>query len=139
MLRLFDVRQPRPKHAYSSRRCFLRAGALGLFGWLTLPQLLRFLAGTVAAIHGAEWDLPHQVTGVTLKRVGEDLEVFWNPVHTATVYYRLYAGNKLLAETRQPSVFTNAQEVGGASITVVACDPYGNTSSPSEPIWICGR
>ncbi len=83
---------------------------------------------------GSDVEPPEQVGGVKLKREGDKLTVAWNRAkdNTLTAYYKVYAADKLVAETHRLSAALDAKAVGAAPLTVVACDLYNNASQPSK-------
>jgi hypothetical protein len=84
---------------------------------------------------------PEQVRGVVLKRIGDDLEISWQPSrdNTLSVYYRVCAGEKLVAKTDRLSINTQASTCINVPFTVVAYDFHGNASEPSNPVYVCGE
>lgn len=92
----------------------------------------------VVIFRGDDDEPPARVSGVKVERQANDLEVSWNRAsdNTLTAFYRLYAGQKLVAETHRLSARLKTADVKGAALSVVAVDLYGNCSVPSEPVRI---
>jgi hypothetical protein len=90
---------------------------------------------------GKDTEPPERVTGVKVQRQGEYLDLTWNRArdNTLTAFYRVYAGNKLVAETSQLTARLKSSAVGEASLTVVAYDLDGNGSQPSESVDLGNR
>jgi hypothetical protein len=86
----------------------------------------------VVIYRGIDREPPERMVGVVAERRGDRLVVSWNRArdNTLTAYYRVYAGEKLLAETHQLTVQVRAVDVGDAALTAVAVDLDGNASLP---------
>jgi hypothetical protein len=90
MLDLLDPRAQRPKCDGSSRRDFLKVGTLGLFGGLTLPQLLR--ARAAAAATGKPSKKVPSIVLLFLDGGASQFETF-DPKMTAPPEYRCLFGD----------------------------------------------
>jgi len=85
---------------------------------------------------GQDVEPPSKVGGVQARRAGEDVELSWERArdNTLTVFYRVFAGGKQVAETHQLSARLKTPEAGAGPFTVVGVDLYGNTSAPSDAV-----
>jgi hypothetical protein len=89
----------------------------------------------VVIFRGVDDEPPARVTGVRVRRAEGGLELSWERAkdNTLTAFYRVYAGEKMVAETHRLAARLKASAVEGAPLRVVAVDLYGNASDPSEP------
>jgi hypothetical protein len=94
-----------------------------------------FRLDDVVIFRGADVEPPEQVRGVQVRRNGDELEVSWERAkdNTLTAFYRIYAGQKLVAESHRLMTTLRASAVGDAALTIVAVDLYGNAGLPSAP------
>jgi hypothetical protein len=91
-----------------------------------------FRLAEVVLYRGADTEPPAHVTGLKTRRDGEEVELSWERArdNTLTAFYRVYAEEKLLAETHRLSVRLKRSAVGDSPLRVVAVDLDGNTSAP---------
>jgi hypothetical protein len=87
---------------------------------------------------GKDIEPPTRVRGVNWRRNGDELELSWQRAtdNTLTAYYSVYAGKKLLVQTRGLQARIKATAAGTEPITVLAFDLDGNASEPSEAVTV---
>ena len=85
---------------------------------------------------GMDVECPARVAGLKARREGDRLLLSWGRAkdNTITAFYRVYAKDKLVAETHQLSAAVEAGKLAGGSLTVTAVDLYGNESPPSQAV-----
>jgi hypothetical protein len=90
-----------------------------------------FRLAEVVLFRGADTEPPARVTGLKLKKTGDEIALSWERAkdNTVTAFYRVYAGKQLLAETHRLGARIKAP--ADTPITVVAVDLDGNTSEPA--------
>jgi hypothetical protein len=98
----------------------------------------RLMIDDIVIFRGLDVEPPEKVTGVAAKGDGDGLVVSWDRAkdNTLAAYYRVLAGQKVLAETQQLSARLESIKDLPAALTVVACDLYGNVSAPSDPVRV---
>ena len=96
----------------------------------------RFLLDEVVIFRGMDTEGPARVTGVRARTDGKRTVLTWqrSADNTLTAWYRVRAGERVIAEGRDLSATLDAAQVAGGPLTVTAMDLYGNESSPSEAI-----
>jgi hypothetical protein len=87
----------------------------------------------VVIYRGVDQEPPAQISSVKAERRGDEIVISWEPArdNTLTAFYRIYAGEKLLAEAHQLTARVQAADVGDAALAVVAVDLDGNASPPA--------
>lgn len=93
------------------------------------------LIGDLVIFRGADVQPPERVRGVKVKEAGDELQVSWDRArdNTLTAYYRVSAGERILAETHLLFARIARNKAGKEPLTVVAFDLYGNASAPGGP------
>lgn len=91
------------------------------------------LLGDLVIFRGVDQEPPERVRDVQVKAVAKELEVSWQRAkdNTLTAYYRVSAGERVVAETSQLSARVPREKAGTDPLTVVAYDLYGNASTPA--------
>jgi hypothetical protein len=88
----------------------------------------------LVVFRGADVEPPQRVAGIE-SRVERDLLVItWQRAedNTLTAYYRIYAGDQLLAETSHLEARLPVADIKGRDVSVVAVDLYDNVSAAAK-------
>ena len=95
-------------------------------GPLTISDLVIF--------RGADVEPPQRVAGIESKVEKDLLWLGWQRAedNTLTAYYRIYAGEQLLAETHRLEARLLVADIKGRDVSIVAVDLYDNASAAAK-------
>jgi len=106
-------------------------------GWFFHPAgRYDILIGAAVLFRGVDNAPPARPDGLTCTLAGGKAKLAWKPAkdNTLTVWYKVCADGKTVAEVPALSAELAAGKVAGKKLTVQAVDFFENVSEPSEPV-----
>ncbi|HET6428848.1 MAG TPA: hypothetical protein VFJ30_10585, partial [Phycisphaerae bacterium] len=109
----------------------------GLRGWFFHPQSGKAIRISDAVLfRGLDVEPPEAPAGVKVRTQAGRAVVSWEPAkdNTLTVWYRVTAGGRTIAEAAELSASVPASAVEGRKVAVQAVDFFENISAASEAV-----
>ena len=105
-------------------------------GLVFFPAPGPLIVSDLVIFRGADVEPPQRVTGIESTVEGERLLIRWQRAedNTLTAYYRLYAGDQLLAETPRLEARLPSTDIKGRDVSIVAVDLYDNASAAAKMV-----
>ena len=101
-------------------------------GLVFFPAPGPLIISDLVIFRGADVEPPQPVAGIESRVERDLLLVSWQQAedNTLTAYYRIYAGEQVLAETSRLEARLPVADLKGRDVSVVAVDLYDNVSAP---------
>ena len=100
-------------------------------GLVFFPAPGPLIISDLVIFRGADVEPPQRVAGIESKIERDLLLMNWQRAedNTLTAYYRIYAGDQLLAETNRLEARLPVTDIKGRDVSIVAVDLYDNASA----------
>ena len=103
-------------------------------GLVFFPAPGPLIISDLVIFRGADVEPPQRVAGIESKVERDLLLIRWQRAedNTLTAYYRIYAGDQLLAETNRLDARLPLTDIKGRDVSIVAVDLYDNASAAAK-------
>jgi hypothetical protein len=103
-------------------------------GMAFFPAPGPLIISDLVVFRGADVEPPQPVAGIESKVDGNVLSISWRRAedNTLTAYYRIYAGNELLAQTSRLETRLPIADIKGRDVSIVGVDLYDNASTAAK-------
>jgi hypothetical protein len=103
-------------------------------GMAFFPAPGPLIISDLVVFRGADVEPPQRVAGIESTVDGDVLSVSWRRAedNTLSAYYRIYAGNEVLAQTSRLEARLPIADVKGRDVSIVAVDLYDNASAAAR-------
>ncbi len=105
-------------------------------GLVFFPAPGPLIISDLVVFRGADVEPPQRVAGIESQVEGDGLAIRWQPAedNTFTAYYRLYAGDQVMAETSRLDARLRVADLKGRDVRIVAVDLYDNVSDAAKVV-----
>jgi len=105
-------------------------------GLVFFPAPGPVIISDLVVFRGADVEAPRPVTGIESTVEGGFLTIRWQQAedNTLAAYYRVYAGEQVLAETSRLEARLSIADIRARNVSVVAVDLYDNASAPATSV-----